>query len=245
MQRRKVNHSNDTFLVGESGSSPWIQSNLKLWESILDARNILCVPEKTVVFLQGDPATHVVVVQRGRLMLSLTGESGAEKILMFAGKGCIIGEQALVDHSRYQYRTETLEESCYYRIPAALFKEYLDTSKEVSRALMINQLDKCNALTGHIADLSFDDARRRLIRELLYLSEQFGKRVEEGLLIRQRLSQEDLGKRIGTSRVTVNKLLGELEQEGLLHRTGQRLILDDISGLEMELKNPERTRSRK
>ena len=68
---------------------------------------------------------------------------------------------------------------------------------------------------------------------------------EEGLLIRQRLSQEDLGKRIGTSRVTVNKLLGELEQEGLLHRTGQRLILDDISGLEMELKNPERTRSRK
>ena len=168
-----------TFLNRDTSTSPWIQSNLELWEQVLDARDILCIPEKQTVFWQGDPAAAVYVVQRGRIILTISNRRGEEKVLMYAGKGCIIGEQALEKGEMYSYSAMTMEESCFYRVKAEVFLEYLNSRKDVVMALILNQMDKSKALTSHIADLSFDSAKNRLVRELLYCAEQYGGMSEK------------------------------------------------------------------
>ncbi len=230
----------ETYLNTDAWSSSFVQSNLKLWEKILDARNILCLPVRTIVFSQGDPAKYVYVVQCGRIVLSVSSPAGDEKVLMYAGVGCIIGEQALIAGMEYSYQAVTLEESCFYRIPASLFRRYLTANTDVAMAVIFNLLNKDQSLMAHIADLSFRSAKHRLIRELLFCAKTYGKQRENGVLIQRIFSQEDFGKRIQASRVTVNKLIQELERQGLLHHEGRQLALDDVDKLEVMLESGEK-----
>ena len=215
----------------DAWSSSFVQSNLELWAKVLDARDILCLPARTIVFSQGDVAKHVYVVQRGQIALSVPSPTGSEKVLMYAGVGCIVGEQALLDGAGYSYQAMTLEESCFYRIPAQIFRHYLSSNTDVSMTFIFNLLNKDQSLMAHIADLSFNSAKHRLVKELLFCAETYGKKRDDGILIKRAFSQEDLGKRILASRVTVNKLIKELERQSLLHREGRRLVLDDVEKL--------------
>jgi CRP/FNR family transcriptional regulator len=230
----------ETYLNTDAWSSSFVQSNLELWEKILDARNILCLPPRTTVFSQGDPARHVYVVQRGRIILSVSSPAGDEKVLMYAGVGCIIGEQALISGMEYSCHAVTLEESCFYRIPASLFRRYLSSNTDVAMAFIFNLLNKDQSLTAHIADLSFKSAKYRLIQELLFCAKTYGKQRNDGVLIQRIFSQEDLGKRIQASRVTVNKFIQELERQKLLHHEGRRLVLDNVQKLRDMLENGEK-----
>ena len=90
---------------------------------------------------------------------------------------------------------------------------------------------------AHIADLSFKSAKHRLIRELMFCAKTGGKKRKDGILIQRVFSQEDLGKRILASRVTVNKLIQELERQDLLHYEGRRLVLDDVHRLQAILED--------
>lgn len=215
----------------DNWSSSFVQSNLDLWAKILDARDILCIPPRTTVFSQGDNAKYVYVVQRGRIILSVPSSAGEEKVLMYAGVGCIIGEQALIEGTEYSYQATTLEDSCFYRIPAKLFRNYLSSNTDVAMAVIVNLLNKDQSLIAHIADLSFHNAKSRLIRELLFCAEIYGKQRADGILIQKVFSQEDLGRRILASRVTVNNLIKEMEQQSLLHREGRKLVLHDVEKL--------------
>ena len=216
----------------ETWASSFVQSNLDLWGEILDARDILCLPARTIVFSQGERARHVFVVQRGRIVLSVPSPAGNEKVLMYAGVGCIIGEQALIDGMEYSYQAITLEESCFYRIRATLFRKFLTSNTDVAVAVIINLINKDHSLMAHIADLSFNNAKRRLIKELLFCAETYGKQRDDGVLIQRVFSQENLGKRILASRVTVNKLIRDMEKQSLLHREGRKLVLHDMKKLE-------------
>ena len=131
----------ETYLNTDAWSSSFVESNLRLWESILDARDILCLPARTTVFSQGDLAEYIFVMQRGRVVLSVSSSAGGEKVLMYAGVGCIIGEQALINQMEYSYQAVTLEESCFYRISAALFRKYLTSNTDVAMAFIFNLLN--------------------------------------------------------------------------------------------------------
>ena len=227
----------ETYLNTDAWSSSFVESNLRLWESILDARDILCLPARTTVFSQGDLAEYIFVMQRGRIVLSVSSSAGGEKVLMYAGVGCIIGVQALINQMEYSYQAVTLEESCFYRISAALFRKYLTSNTDVAMAFIFNLLNKDQSLMAHIADLSFKSAKHRLIRELMFCAKTCGKKRKDGILIQRVFSQEDLGKRILASRVTVNKLIQELERQDLLHYEGRRLVLDDMHRLQAILED--------
>ena len=225
----------EIFSFEDAWTSSFVQGNLELWANILDTRDILCIPPRMTVFSQGDQAKYVFVIQRGRIILSAPSPSGNEKVLMYAGAGCIIGEQALIAGAEYPYQATTLEDSCFYRIPAQLFLKYLSSNTDVSMAFIFNLLHKNQSLMAHIADLSFKDAEHRLIQELLFCAEIYGKQQGDGVLIQRVFSQENLGKRILASRVTVNKIIRELEQQSLLHREGRRLVLDNVDKLKRML----------
>jgi CRP-like cAMP-binding protein len=65
-----------------------------------------------------------------------------------------------------------------------------------------------------------------LVKLLLWLSKKFGSQVEEGRLIDMYLTHEDLASLLGSTRVTVTRVLGDLEQQGLINRLSlHRIVL--------------------
>ncbi len=67
--------------------------------------------------------------------------------------------------------------------------------------------------------------RERLYQFLLWLSQKFGQTIEQGKLIDLTLSHQDLAEILGCTRVTVTRLIGQLEHEGLIERDQRRFIL--------------------
>ena len=65
-----------------------------------------------------------------------------------------------------------------------------------------------------------------LAKLLLLLSKKFGSEVEQGRMIDMHLTHEDLANLLGSTRVTVTRALGDLEQQGLINRLSlQRIVL--------------------
>ncbi|WP_373524650.1 Crp/Fnr family transcriptional regulator [Nostoc sp.] len=65
-----------------------------------------------------------------------------------------------------------------------------------------------------------------LIKLLAWLSKKFGLEVDKGRLIDMRLTHEDLAQMLGSTRVTITRVLGQFEQEGLIDRLSlHRIVL--------------------
>jgi CRP-like cAMP-binding protein len=65
----------------------------------------------------------------------------------------------------------------------------------------------------------------RLFQLLSWLANQFGKPVLSGKLLDLRLTHQDLGDTIGSTRVSVTRVLNQLEQEGKIERSRRSLVL--------------------
>ena len=60
---------------------------------------------------------------------------------------------------------------------------------------------------------------------LLYMGEKYGEDTPAGVLIKLRLTHEDLANLIGTTRETVTTQLNRFERMGLLKRRGRQLTV--------------------
>jgi CRP-like cAMP-binding protein len=66
---------------------------------------------------------------------------------------------------------------------------------------------------------------QRLWQFLVFLSRKFGRDVECGRLIDLPLTHEEIADSIGSTRVSVTRLLQHFEAEGKLRRSKRQLIL--------------------
>lgn len=64
-----------------------------------------------------------------------------------------------------------------------------------------------------------------LIKLLGWLAKRFGRSVETGNLIDLRLTHQDLAELMGTTRVTVTRILGQFEDQGMIKRLSLHRIL--------------------
>jgi CRP-like cAMP-binding protein len=64
-----------------------------------------------------------------------------------------------------------------------------------------------------------------LLRLLIWLANKFGQEVERGQRIELRLTHQELSEIIGTTRVTVTRLLKDFENQGIIERLPRKFIV--------------------
>lgn len=64
-----------------------------------------------------------------------------------------------------------------------------------------------------------------LMRLFSWLAKRFGQEVEQGQLIDLHLTHQDIAEIIGSTRVTVTRLLSVLEKQGFIQRRQRRFIV--------------------
>jgi len=66
---------------------------------------------------------------------------------------------------------------------------------------------------------------QRLLQFLAWLGQKFGHEGKQGQIIQLRLTHQEIAETLNTSRVTVTRLLNQLEQQGTIQRSGRQWIL--------------------
>jgi CRP-like cAMP-binding protein len=89
-----------------------------------------------------------------------------------------------------------------------------------------------------LRSLLFRSNRDRLAHLLLELVEQYGRTTHEGVLLDIKLSHQELSSIIGATRETVTTLLGEMQLDGLLKVSRQKVVVRDLRRLAADQGTP-------
>lgn len=152
-------------------------------------------------------------VERGVIRTLTWTEEGTAITLGYWGVGDVVG-QPLSTVQPYQIECLTMVEASY--IPVSECHSILNE--------IFQHIQQTEELLSIVRQPS---THERLLKLLVWLAHKFARKVEQGKLIDLRLTHQDLAESIGTTRVTVTRILSQFEQEGKIYRPRRHFIVLD------------------
>lgn len=150
-------------------------------------------------------------IARGTVRSVTWNQEGTLTTLGYWGPGDVVG-QPLSRIQPYQIECLTSVEVNY--IPYHQFHQVLDAI-----FLHIQQTEEILNI------IRYERMPGRLQQLLIWLARKFGRSVSSGRLIDLRLTHQGIAEAIGTRRVTVTRMLSELEKEGVILRPRRHFIV--------------------
>ncbi|MFD7817623.1 Crp/Fnr family transcriptional regulator [Streptomyces sp. NPDC059785] len=167
-------------------------------------------PARSVLLRQGDPATHVIVLDSGSALITLAGTGGERALLAVRGAGELLGELAVLDS---QPRTATViaAETCRIRIvPADVFLAFVE-EHSLHSCLLRHAIARVRESETVRLELATADVPLRLASALSRLAEAASANAPELVV---RLTQTELSEMIGASRNAVGNALKPWREQG-------------------------------
>jgi CRP/FNR family transcriptional regulator len=180
------------------------------------------------VFHQGDPGDALFIVASGSVKVVLPSDEGAEPaIVAVLGPGEFFGELALLDGAPHSATIVAIEATETLVLNRDAFLALIDDQPELRRALLASLAVEIRRLTGHVEDLHFLDLPGRLSSRILRLSVDCQPESDGTIRIAWPYTQSELAGMIGGSRQSVNRLLADLSDEGLVRIERDVLVVTD------------------
>lgn len=107
--------------------------------------------------------------------------------------------------------------------------------------LMSELLEDYAETLTRVEHLVFSDAYRRVISVLLYISKHFGEKTDQGILINQHFTQQDIATLVGVARQTASSEMVKLEKKGLVTYVNRTILFENIKKLSAELSSDPKT----
>lgn len=111
---------------------------------------------------------------------------------------------------------ETLEETTVYRLDRKKFLKFMEGNPEAMAPLLDMVIEMYRLHSERIINLEYRTARERIVSFLLTMSERFGVKTDEGLLIDVPLRHQDIASSINATRETASRELSALARKGLI-----------------------------
>jgi CRP-like cAMP-binding protein len=178
-----------------------------------------------VVCHEGDPGDSCHLVVEGRFSVSVTTRFGDSAVLAIHSVGEVFGELALVRPDGTRTATITaLEPSATMELHRREFDTLSEQHPAVLRFLVGLLAARVVRLSGAALSGLFESVDTRVYRQLCLLADLYlGDAADGSLPVRQEIVAE----MAGTTRPTVNRVLKQAEQDGLVGlRRGHIDVLD-------------------
>lgn len=183
------------------------------------------VPKDAHIVTQSEPGDSLFVIARGRVKVVIFGDNGREVILTLLKAGEFFGEMSLLDDLPRSANVIASEDSTVLVLKRDQFEEHIQKSARTALNVMgelSRRLRRADEIIGNLATL---DVYGRVAHIMHDLAKKDGEEVEEGILIRERPTQQDIASMIGTSRETVSRVLSEFQKRGFVEMRGREILL--------------------
>lgn len=186
-----------------------------------------------VIFHQGDLADSLQVVVSGAVKIVLPSPEGDEAIITSLRPGEFFGELALLDGAPRSTTATALELTETLTLPRDDFLRQLAADPRLVQALLHALAEELRRLTGHVEELHFLDLAGRLAMRLARLArDAHPDHVRGEVTLDWPFTQSDLAAMVGGTRQSVNRLLSDLVDDGVLHIERDTLVITDLERLE-------------
>jgi CRP/FNR family cyclic AMP-dependent transcriptional regulator len=199
-------------------------------EALIALGTAVRYPPDDTIFREGAPSHSVVVVKKGSVKITKQAADGTEITLATRGVGEVLGDEGVLMNDVRSATITTTTEVIGVDIHARDLVDFVDREKlwpvmYKFAVLRRRQSDERALLLARM------DVRERLATVLIELAQNVGVEVEDGWVIEDAFSQQELAGSIGASRDAVAVELRKLRSEKLVTTGRRRIVLHDIDEL--------------
>jgi CRP/FNR family cyclic AMP-dependent transcriptional regulator len=182
--------------------------------------------ENEIIFLKGDPGFGLYLIRSGKVKICTIDRRGVELIFTFLSRGDMLGEMAILDGKPRSATAIAVEDTDTLYLDRGECLEFLKTSPQACIGIIEMLCQRLRRVSSQLEELSFLDVSGRLARSLMEMT----KSGSPNVLKREQsftctISQEELAKVIGASRVMVNKVLNSFVDLGFVSIGRKRLTI--------------------
>ena len=178
------------------------------------------------IYTQRDPSDEIFLLKAGVVKISTVGSDQQETILALLYPGDIFGELSIVDDTPRDHIATAHEDTVLCALSRDLLVRMIRETPALGYAITKLMGLRLRRFRTRIEALLCKDAHARIALTLLDLAADYGIQDNQGILVPLRLNQGDLGNLVGLARETVNTVLHDFKQQGLVeaHRDNIRII---------------------
>jgi CRP/FNR family cyclic AMP-dependent transcriptional regulator len=196
-----------------------------------DVRRLLAIARRRtfarneVVFHRGDPANALHLIVEGRFAVSIITPLGETAMLGVRGPGEAFGDLALVSggSTERSATVSALEPGATFSVLRDDFARLRREHPGVDAVLVAILAESVRRLSEQVTEAYYLPADDRVLHRLADLAELYGGTVP--------LPQEALAELAGTSRATVNRVLREQQERGIVELSRSKTVVLDLERL--------------
>ncbi len=181
------------------------------------------------IFFPGDPAERVYFLTKGAVKLSRVYEAGEEITVALLRENSVFGVLSLItgDRSDRFYHAVAFTPVELMSLQADQMSVALKEHPELSAMMLRGLSSRILQTEMMIETLAHRDMGSRLVSFLLILCRDFGVPGNEGITVDLKLSHQAIAEAIGSTRVTVTRLLGDLREQGMISIHKKKITVHD------------------
>lgn len=162
---------------------------------------------------QGGMSNSLYIILVGRIRVVMTDNKGREVILATLTSGDYVGEMSLIDSEPHSASVVADQQVDVLVLGRDSFLRCLGENMEMAHAVMRGLVQRLRKASENIGSLALVGVYGRVAKVLLdsaVLDEA------DGLIIREKVSRQDIAKMVGASREMVGRVMKDFEEQGFI-----------------------------
>ncbi|MGC7870855.1 Crp/Fnr family transcriptional regulator [Desulfosporosinus sp. SYSU MS00001] len=195
--------------------SPWVATTTFSWEKVLGFASKRQYKKNDIILWNGQIVDELYYLNEGQIKMSYLNFEGEKKSVWYIESGNIFGEAPFFLGRECSMLISCERDSIVYAFDRKAIMEIILHNSEIMVDMLTRMASKIQTLTRQIYDLSLNSPKMRLYRMLYFMTKTRPGNTAN-------ISQQDLADLLGLHRVTVNKLLVALKNDGIIEHDIKR-----------------------
>jgi CRP/FNR family transcriptional regulator, cyclic AMP receptor protein len=184
-----------------------------------------------VLVEQAKKSNTLFILLTGRARVITTDAKGREVILATLIAGDHLGEMSLIDNEAHSATVKAEVQTDVLVLDRAQFARLLPESSSMAYAVMRGLVNRLRVADRKIESLALMDVYGRVARVLM---DHASPNATGEMVIREKISRQDIAKMVGASREMVSRVMKDLEERALIEvkDDGSTVLCSNLTGLE-------------
>ncbi|WP_102348841.1 Crp/Fnr family transcriptional regulator [Bacillus sp. Marseille-P3661] len=211
--------------------------SFELKELLHSSINSMKLEKGAFLFQEGMPVTEMYIVKSGLIRISKISADGKELTISICSAGDIVNELTLyTNETNHLLNARVIESAEVTIVKKEFLEEQLKHNNVVAFEYMKWMSNHLRKTQTKFRDLVLYGKKGALFSTIIRMTNKYGVTKDNGdIAINLPLTDQELALFCGTSRETVNRLLSDLRDDGILSKNHDKIIVHDLNYMREEI----------